>query len=132
MRAIFTTLVVAACFCLQGTAFAGVPFVYKNGLAPRDQWGKLHQSPQVLPTDLEPRYSVRFHYYFRGARTLQSDPAYVGAVQTALQRLGYSCGEIDGVFGTETADAIMRLQKNYGFKVTGTINVAVRRALFLP
>lgn len=117
---------------LATSASAGVPFVYKDGLAPRDHWGKLHQSPQVLPTDLEPRYSVRFHYYFKGARTLQNDPAYVAAVQTALQRLGYSCGEIDGVFGTETADAIMRLQKNYGFKLTGTINVAVRRALFLP
>ena len=92
-----------------------VPFVYNDGLAPRDKWGKLHQSPEVLPTDLEPRYSVRFHYYFKGSRTLQNDPAYVAAVQTALQRLGYSCGEIDGVFGTETSDAITRLQKNYGY-----------------
>lgn len=125
-------LVLALASCLTVTAYSGVPFVYKDGLAPRDKWGKLHQSPQVLPTDLEPRYAVRFHYYFKGARTLQNDPAYVAAVQTALQRLGYSCGEIDGVFGTETADAIMRLQKNYGFKITGTINVAVRRALFLP
>lgn len=128
----FVLWLVSLAVWLGPSAFAGVPFVYKDGLAPRDQWGKLHQSPQVLPTDLEPRYSVRFHYYFKGSRTLQSDPAYVAAVQTALQRLGYSCGEIDGVFGSETADAIMRLQKNYGFIVTGTINVAVRRALFLP
>ena len=58
--------------------------------------------------------------------TLQNDPAYVAAVQTALHRLGYSCGEIDGVFGSETSDAITRLQKNYGMRVTGNLNVAVR------
>ncbi len=127
----FIVTVLALCVCLRANAAPG-PFVYQDGLAPRDEFGKLHQSTQVLPTDLEPRYSVRFHYYFKGSRTLQSDPAYVAAVQTALQRMGYSCGEIDGAFGTETADAIMRLQKNYGLKLTGTINVAVRRALFLP
>lgn len=110
----------------------GYPFVYDDALAPRDDWGKLHQSPHVLPTDLEPRYSVRFHYYFKGSRSLQADPAYVAALQTALQRLGYSCGEIDGVFGPETSDAIMRLQKNYGMRVTGNLSVAVRRALYLP
>ena len=108
------------------------PFVYNDGLAPRDNWGKLHQSPVVLPTDSEPRYSVRFHYYFKGSATLQNDPAYVAAAQTALQRLGYYCGEIDGVFGTETSDAIGRLQKNYSLRVTGNLNVAVRRALYLP
>ena len=108
------------------------PFIYNDGLSPRDNWGKLHQSPVVLPTDLEPRYSVRFHYYFKGAGTLQNDPAYVAAAQTALLRLGYHCGEIDGIFGTETSDAIARLQKNYALRVTGNLNVAVRRALYLP
>ncbi len=117
---------------LQSSASAGVPFFYKDGLRPRDEWGKLHQSKEILPTDLEPRYAVRFHYYFKGSRTLQADPAYVGAVQTALTRLGYYCGEVDGAFGPETADAIVRLQKNYGYQLTGTINVAVRRALHLP
>ena len=113
-------------------ASARTPFVYKDGLAPRDEWGKLYRSPVVTPTDAEPRYSVRFHYYFKGSRTLQRDPAYVGAVQDALRRLGYYCGETDGVFSGEVSDAIARLQKNYGFKVTGTLNVAVRRALYLP
>ncbi len=108
------------------------PFIYKDGLAPRDKWGKLHQSPVVIPTDLEPRYTLRFHYYFKGARTLQNDPAYVAAAQSALRRLGYYCGEIDGVFGAETSDAIARLQKNYTLRVTGNLNLAVRRALYLP
>ncbi len=127
----FLFLLVFAIGC-GATANAGVPFIYKDGLAPRDDWGKLHQTPLVLPTDFEPRYSVRFHYYFKGAATLQNDPAYVAAVQTALIRLGYSCGEIDGAWGPETSEAITRLQKNYGFRVTGNLNVAVRRALHLP
>ena len=124
-------MILAFGLCLK-SAVAGAPFVYGDGLAPRDNWGGLHQSPVVLPTDLEPRYSVRFHYYFKGAGTLQNDPAYVAAAQTALQRLGYYCGEIDGVFGTETGDAIARLQKNSSLRVTGNLNVAVRRALYLP
>lgn len=132
MRTLWIAILLAA-FGLGASAFAVDPlFVYRDGLAPRDEWGKLHRSKNVLPTDLEPRYSVRFHYYFKGARTLQNDPAYVAAAQEALIRLGYQCGEIDGVYGLETSDAVMRLQKNYGLKVTGTLNVAVRRALHLP
>lgn len=125
-------LLFALVFGLHATVFAGYPFVYKDGLAPRDDWGKLHQSPVVIPTDFEPRYAVRFHYYFKGARTLQSDPAYVAAVQTALQRLGYYCGGIDGVFGPETSEAITRLQKSYSMRVTGNLSVGVRRTLHLP
>jgi hypothetical protein len=113
-------------------ARAHTPFVYRDSLAPRDSWGRLYQSPELVPTDAAPRYSVRFHYYFKGAGTLQRDPAYVGAAQQALRRLGYYCGEIDGFYSAEVSDAVARLQKNHGFKVTGTLNVAVRRALYLP
>jgi hypothetical protein len=109
-----------------------IPFYYKDALAPRDSWGKLHQNPVVLPTDFEKRYSVRFHYYFRGARSLANDPAYVAAAQTALRRLGYYCGETDGVFSPEVSDAIARLQKNYSLRVNGNLDVGVRRALYLP
>ncbi|MEO5722239.1 MAG: peptidoglycan-binding domain-containing protein [Chthoniobacterales bacterium] len=126
------SLVLVAWLAVSTAASAGYPFVYRDGLAPRDEWGKLHQSRTVLPTDFEPRPSVRFHYYFKGARTLQNDPAYVAALQTALQRLGYSCGEIDGVYGDETSSAIARLQKNHGMRVTGNLSVAVRRVLYLP
>ena len=124
---------VGAVICaFVSSAAAKTPFVYKDGLAPRDEWGRLHQMPQLDRTDWEHRYSVRFHYYWKSAATLQRDPGYVGAVQRDLRRLGYYCGEIDGVFTPEVSDAVARLQKHYGYKVTGTINVAVRRALRLP
>ena len=122
----------AVAFVLANSASAGPLFVYKDGLAPRDEWGRLHQMPKLERTDWDPRYAVRFHYYFKGASTLQRDPAYVGALQRDLRRNGYYCGEIDGVFSEEVSDAIARLQKNHGLQVTGTINVAVRRALRLP
>ena len=35
-----------------------------------------------------------------------ADPAYVGALQRDLKRLGYYCGRIDGVFSDEVSFAI--------------------------
>ena len=60
------------------------------------------------------------------------DPAYVGALQRDLRRLGYYCGPIDGVFSDDVSDAIARLQKNYSLRVNGTLSDPVRRALHLP
>ena len=127
----FVFCALAYCITAAGVS-AGPLFTYQDGLAPRDEWGKLHQSPIVDSTDFEPRYSVRFHYYFKGARTLQADPAYVAALQTSLRRLGYYCGVTDGIYSYEVSDAIARLQKNHGLRVNGNLNVAVRRALHLP
>ncbi len=59
-------------------------------------------------------------------------PAYVGSMQTALRRLGYYCGPINGVFSAEVSDAIARFQKNYSMRVTGTLTDPVRRALHMP
>ena len=132
MKFFLRTLMILAFGCAPAMAVPNAPFIYNDGLAPRDEWGRLYQSPNVLPTDLEPRYSVRSHYYYMGTHTLQNDPAYVAAVQTALRRLGYYCGETDGVYGPETSDAVARLQKNYLMRVTGNLNVGVRRALRLP
>jgi len=101
-------------------------------LAARDEYGLLHQSPSLNETDFARRHHCRFPYYFESGRSLTLDPAYVGALQTTLRRLGYYCGEIDGVFSDEVSDAISRMQKNHSMHVTGTLTVAVRRALYLP
>jgi hypothetical protein len=101
-------------------------------LAQRSEWGTMHQTPNVNATDFAPRYSWRWIYYFKGRDQLVLDPGYVGALQTALRRLGYYCGPVDGVFSPEVSYAIARLQKNYSMRVTGTLTVAVRRALFMP
>ena len=101
-------------------------------LAQRDEWGTIHQTPHVNATDFAPRYSWRWRYYFKGRDQLVLDPAYVGSLQTALHRLGYYCGPIDGVFTAEVSYAIARLQKNYSMRVTGNLDTPVRRALHMP
>jgi peptidoglycan hydrolase-like protein with peptidoglycan-binding domain len=101
-------------------------------LAQRDEMGTTHQMPRVKATDFAARYRWRWIYYFKAPEQLVLQPAYVGSMQTALRRLGYYCGPIDGVFTPEVSDAIARLQKNYSMRVTGTLTTPVRRALFMP
>jgi hypothetical protein len=105
---------------------------YGDPLAQHDEYGLLHQSPRLNPTDLAPRHSNRFNYYFESSEVLMHDPAYVGALQVALRDHGYYCGPIDGVYTNRVAEAVMRMQRNYAIHVTGTLNVAVRRAFHLP
>jgi len=103
-----------------------------DSLAQRDEYGLVHQGPHVNATDFAPRYHWRWVYYFKAPEQLILDSAYVGSMQTALRRLGYYCGPVDGVFTPMVADAIARLQKNYSMQVTGTLNDPVRRALHMP
>jgi len=108
-------------------------FHHTDTLAPRDEWDLLHQSRTTLyETDFAPRHSWRPLYYLESGRELIAQPAYVGALQRDLARLGYYCGPIDGVFSLDVSDAIARLQKNYSQRVTGTLTIPVRRVLHLP
>jgi hypothetical protein len=108
-------------------------FHHTDTLAPRDDWGLLHQSRTTLyETDFAPRFSQRVAYNAMSGRELITRPAYVGALQRDLSRLGYYCGPIDGVFSDEVSEAIASLQKNYSQRVTGTLTVPVRRVLHLP
>jgi Putative peptidoglycan binding domain len=101
-------------------------------LAQRDEWGLVHQGKKVIATDFAPRYKWRWCYYFKAPEQVILQPAYVGSMQTALHRLGYYCGPVDGVFTPQVGDAIARLQKNNSMRVTGTLTDPVRRALHLP
>ena len=101
-------------------------------LASRDEWGMVHQSAEVNPTDTAWRFHWRPLYYLEGKRDLVQQPAYIGALQRELRRRAYYCGEIDGIFSPEVSDAIARMQKNYSMRVTGTLTIPVRRALHLP
>ena len=129
-----TLLALLGC-TISGMAFGQLEqpiFHSTDVLAARDEWGLLHQNPVVYPTDFAPRRQSRYLYYFQSDRHLVAQPAYMGAVQTSLRRLGYYCGPIDGMFSPDVSDAIARMQKNYSMRVTGTLTVPVRRALFLP
>jgi hypothetical protein len=101
-------------------------------LAPRDEWGILHQSPSLYPIDFAHRSGSRWYFYFKSRHELLADPAYVGALQVVLRNRGYYCGPIDGIMSSEVSDAIARVQKNHTQRVNGRLTVPVRRALNLP
>jgi hypothetical protein len=107
-------------------------FHSSNPLAPRDEWGRLHQMPNVDATDYFPRSGSRWYYYFKSRHELLRDPAYVASLQVVLRNRGYYCGPIDGVMSDLVSDAIARMQKNYVQRVTGTLTIPVRRALNMP
>lgn len=107
-------------------------FHSSNPLAPRDEWGRFHQMPNVIPTDYEHRSGSRLYYYFKSRHELLRDPAYVASLQTVLRNRGYYCGPIDGIMSDLVSDAIAKVQKNYVQRVNGQLTVPVRRALNLP
>ncbi|MDQ1422290.1 MAG: hypothetical protein QOJ52_4252, partial [Acidimicrobiaceae bacterium] len=72
-------------------------------LAPRDEWGILHQSPSLYPTDFAHRSGSRWYFYFKSQHELLADPAYVGALQVVLRNRGYYCGPIDGLMSSEVS-----------------------------
>jgi hypothetical protein len=107
-------------------------FHSSNPLAPRTEWGRLHQMPDVDATDYFPRSGSRLYYYFKSGPELLRDPAYVASLQFVLRSRGYYCGPIDGVMSELVSDAIAKVQRNYVQRVTGTLTVPVRRALNMP
>src|SRR5947199_9905339 len=80
-------------------------------LAQRDEWRLLHQGRTVNSTDFAPRDRWRLAYYFKAPAQLILQPGSVGALQTALRRLAYYCGPIDGVFSPAVGNAIARPEK---------------------
>ena len=117
---------------IMETVNVDAPFFHEtDSLAARDDIGLLHQSRFVNETDYA-RRSWRPFYWLQGKRQLVAQPAYVGALQRDLTRLGYYCGPIDGVYSDDVSEAIARFQKNYSMRVTGTLTIPVRRALHLP
>ncbi len=107
---------------------------FHNGdpLAPRDEWGQLHQMGTLNETDLVQRERWRLFYYAKSGRDLMNDRAYVGSLQVSLQRTGYYCGPIDGFYSPDVTDAVMRFQKAHRMRVSGNLTIAVRRALHMP
>jgi N-acetylmuramoyl-L-alanine amidase len=55
----------------------------------------------------------------------------VGHLQTALARLGFDCGRVDGIFGPATAHALEDFQRNCGVDVDGVCGPATVRALLV-
>jgi murein L,D-transpeptidase YcbB/YkuD len=54
---------------------------------------------------------------------------YTTTLQKSLRDAGYYDGEVDGVYGPETVDAVEALQKSHGLPTTGTVDNATAAAL---
>jgi peptidoglycan hydrolase-like protein with peptidoglycan-binding domain len=54
---------------------------------------------------------------------------YTAALQKSLADAGYYQGQIDGVYGPATVDAVKALQKVHGLPVTGTVDKATAAGL---
>ena len=54
---------------------------------------------------------------------------YTTALQKSLRDAGYYDGEVDGVYGPATVDAVEALQKAHGLPTTGTVDKATAAAL---
>ena len=46
-----------------------------------------------------------------------------------LNKLGFSCGTADGIFGSKTKTAVMAFQSAYGLKVDGIVGAQTRAEL---
>src|ERR1700682_1527393 len=126
-------ILLGALLAVSASASDDYPLFHStNPLAPRDEWGVLHQMPNVAPTDYFHRSGSRLYYYFKSRHELLRDPAYVASLQVVLRNRGYYCGLIDGIMSDAVSEAIARAQKNHVRRVTGTLTVPVRRALNLP
>ena len=51
-------------------------------------------------------------------------------VQTALDRLGYNVGKLDGSYGAYTENAVRRFQKKHGLSVDGIAGTRTRELLY--
>jgi peptidoglycan hydrolase-like protein with peptidoglycan-binding domain len=50
------------------------------------------------------------------------EDAAVYFVQAALMLLGYNPGKIDGMYGSQSIEAVKRFQAKYGIEATGEVN----------
>ena len=66
---------------------------------------------------------------FVDAATAEADSAFVFHLQEELNHLGYHSGHVDGVWGTETADALKAFQADHGLDETGHYDAATAAAL---
>lgn len=58
-----------------------------------------------------------------------SSGSQVRTLQTKLNRWGYNCGSVDGIFGSKTQTAVKQFQKNNGLTADGIVGAKTAAAL---
>lgn len=62
-------------------------------------------------------------------RVVRTNGSLLASVQKQLAILGYYEGEIDGIFGPMTSNALSRYQADYGLAITGRLDGATLQSL---
>jgi hypothetical protein len=114
-------------WCFDGDAWIGLD----AGFYPWDYYP--YYAFDYYPYDYYPGYygEVEQEYYDAGvsASVDQTPDPNVTAVQSDLTKLGYFHGEIDGLFGRQTRDAVARYQTDQQLPVTGTLTTETLQSL---
>ncbi len=90
---------------------------------------KANGLPQTGTLDKATEKALRSELAAKGGAAAQEETASTAAVQQTLKLAGYWDGPVDGVWTDELTDALEKLQKDLGVKVTGTVDAATIVAL---
>ena len=92
------------------------------------RYGDIAEKPTEPTEPAEPvEAAARDLFYAAGATMLRGED--VRALQVDLNRLGYVCGEADGIFGPKTSTAVRAFQREHGLEVDGIVGEKTRAAL---
>jgi N-acetylmuramoyl-L-alanine amidase len=97
-----------------------------------DDRGELHEEVSGDSLDVTLQLDEEIRILRLGAlnpASLQTQDGGVSGVQARLKNLGYNIGQVDGVRGRLTAEAIKAFQRKHGQSETGEIDGELLRAL---
>lgn len=87
---------------------------------------EIESSPATDPTDKPEAAATRNLFYSSNARIIGED---VSNLQTRLNKLGFHCGTVDGIFGTKTDAAVRAFQTAHDLEVDGIVGTKTQNAL---
>lgn len=96
---------------------------FGDNFALRQGFDTLAEDKPETPTVVEAPEPLRILITRRTGRDLVSD------IQRLLNELGHNAGDVDGLVGPDTGNAIVRFQKEAGLMPTGTVSIELARLL---